>query len=113
MRRTMPMKRSEIPASKSNMELVRAAMASAVEEDGASAAAMEAAGFRVAAKTGTAEVGHGENRYKNTWLICYGPLPEPTFAVACIIEKGDSGGGTTAPVVVDFLRGWFGDGGVK
>ena len=63
----------------------------------------------VAAKTGTAEITPpNAKKRKNAWIICYGPLPNPTFAVACIIEYGASGGKTTAPVVVSFLEKWLG-----
>ncbi|MBQ6470435.1 MAG: penicillin-binding protein 2 [Victivallales bacterium] len=106
-RETHPRIRNRLPASTAHLALVREAMIEAVEGKGVSAAAMKRAGIPLAAKTGTAEVGPPDNRYKNTWIICYGPLPNPTFAVACIIEHGDSGGRTTAPVVVSFLRHWL------
>ena len=106
-RMTLPRRRNVLPVSKENLQLVCDAMKSAVVEDGASASVMKELGIPVAAKTGTAEVGEGKNRHKNTWLVCFGPLPNPEFAVACIIERGESGGRTAAPVVLDFLRKWL------
>ena len=64
-----------------------------------------------AAKTGTAEVGSRSNRHKNAWVVCYGPLPVPRFALACIIEEGDTGGRTAVPIAAQFLRLWQSRGG--
>ena len=62
-----------------------------------------------AAKTGTAEVGTGETRRKNTWVIAFAPYENPTMAVALIVEKGESGGLTAAPKVHEVLASRFGE----
>ena len=62
----------------------------------------------VSGKTGTAEVGRGETRRKNTWFIAYAPSEKPTVAVALVIENGESGGGTAAPRVNEILLHIFG-----
>lgn len=64
----------------------------------------------VSGKTGTAEVGRGATRRKNTWFIAYAPSENPTVAVALVIENGESGGGTAAPRVNEILRHVFGGG---
>ena len=104
---TQPKLNATLPAKADNLEIVRNAMIEAVSGENTSANAMQASIVPLAAKTGTAEVGEGQNKHKNTWIICYGPLPEPTFAIACVIEHGASGGRTTAPVVVDFINAWM------
>lgn len=106
---TKPEKQGQLPYSAENMQLIHDAMVMAVNENGASATAMKKACVPLAAKTGTAEVGSKQNRHKNTWIICYGPVDSPEFAVACVIENGGSGGTTTAPVVVDFINNWLSD----
>ena len=66
----------------------------------------------VVGKTGTAEVGYGERRYKNTWFVAYAKpnaksrsgSGDRTVAVAMVIEHGESGGGTTAPRVAEILK---------
>ncbi len=63
-----------------------------------------------AGKTGTAEVGVGANRRKNTWIIAFAPFENPTVAVAMVIENGESGGLTTAPKVHNLLASVFGEG---
>ena len=62
----------------------------------------------VSGKTGTAEVGAGARRRKNTWFIAYAPSESPRVAVALVIENGESGGGTAAPKVGAILRRCFG-----
>ncbi len=106
-RAAMPRRRNTLPVSDEHLQFVCNAMRSAVVEEGASASLMKDFPIPVAAKTGTAEVGEGANRHKNTWFVCFGPLPKPRFAVACIIERGESGGRTAAPVVLDFLSKWL------
>jgi len=63
-----------------------------------------------AGKTGTAEVGVGVNRRKNTWIIAFAPFENPTVAIAMVIENGESGGLTTAPKVHNVLASVFGEG---
>lgn len=68
----------------------------------------------VIGKTGTAQVGAGANRRKNTWFIAYA-TPNPTsrtqepLALAMVVEDGESGGGTTAPMVAAVLRAFYND----
>ncbi len=60
-------------------------------------------------KTGTAEIGKGETRRKNTWFIAYAPAREPSVAIAMLVENGDSGGGTAAPKARNVLAALFGE----
>jgi penicillin-binding protein 2 len=62
-----------------------------------------------AAKTGTAEIGRGETRRKNTWVIAFAPYNEPTMAIAMIVERGDSGGKTVAPRIHNIFASVFGE----
>ena len=69
----------------------------------------------VIGKTGTAEVGRGASRRKNTWFIAYATgnaasRPDArnrALAVAMVVERGESGGGTTAPKVCAVLKAAF------
>jgi len=63
---------------------------------------------KVSGKTGTAEIGVGAKRRKNTWFIAFAPSEMPSVAVAMVIENGESGGGTTAPKVRNVLAHIFG-----
>ena len=62
----------------------------------------------VSGKTGTAEVGRGATRRKNTWFIAYAPSENPTVALAVVVENGESGGSTAAPCANAILRHIFG-----
>jgi penicillin-binding protein 2 len=62
-----------------------------------------------AAKTGTAEIGRGDTRRKNTWVIAFAPYDVPTMAVAMIVERGDSGGKTVAPKIHNIFASVFGE----
>lgn len=66
-------------------------------------------GTEVAAKTGTAEVDVGGVRRKNTWVTAFAPFENPTVAVAIMVENGESGGLTVAPMVRDVLVSVFGE----
>jgi len=63
---------------------------------------------RVMGKTGTAEVGRGETRRKNTWFIAYAENDARAVSVALVVEDGASGGSTAAPRVAEILRSIFG-----
>ncbi len=66
-------------------------------------------GLDVAAKTGTAEYDAGGVRRKNTWVTAFAPFSQPTAALAIIVENGESGGLTVAPMVRDVLVAMFGE----
>jgi penicillin-binding protein 2 len=107
LRHTSPTIRHRLPCSQETMDIIRHGMEEAVKAPQASAAALQDAGLPLAAKTGTAEVGSQENRRKQTWVICYGPVPEAEYAVACLVENGESGGKTVAPLLSQFFRLWL------
>ncbi|MEI6646935.1 MAG: penicillin-binding protein 2 [bacterium] len=66
-------------------------------------------GTNVSAKTGTAEVDVNGKRHKNTWLMAYAPTEAPQVAIAMVIEDGESGGKTVAPLVKEVLVSIFGE----
>ena len=80
-----------------------------VVDGGTGKHAGEGVAVAVAGKTGTAEVGLGATRRKNTWFIAYAPAENPTVALAMVIENGESGGGTTAPKACEVFKTIFGE----
>jgi penicillin-binding protein 2 len=66
-------------------------------------------GTNVSAKTGTAEVDVNGKRHKNTWVMAFAPSEDPRVAIAMVIEDGESGGKTVAPLVKDVLVSIFGE----
>lgn len=66
-------------------------------------------GTEVSGKTGTAEVEVKGERHKNTWVMAYAPSREPRIAIAMVVEDGESGGKTVAPLVKEVLVSIFGE----
>ena len=104
--------RRPLPFPAEHLALVREGMRMVVTGDGET----RGGGWRcgedlavpVSGKTGTAEVGRGATRRKNTWFIAYAPSDNPRVALALIVENGESGGATAAPRVNEILKGIFG-----
>jgi len=108
LRADSPVERTPLPFSARNLAVVREGMRMVVD-GGTGHRAGEGVAVAVAGKTGTAEVGLGVTRRKNTWFIAYAPAEKPTVAIAMVIENGESGGGTTAPKVNAVLKAIFGE----
>ena len=109
LRADTPVERAGLPFSRNALAVVREGMRMVVD-GGTGKLAGEGVSVSVSGKTGTAEVGIGANRRKNTWFIAYAPSENPTVAIAMVIENGVSGGGTTAPKVCEILKTIFGEG---
>lgn len=110
----IPVERRPLTFPASHLDVVREGMRLVVSgENGVRGTGWRCGeGLKVAVsgKTGTAEVGRGMTRRKNTWFIAYAPSENPTVALAVVIENGESGGGTAAPCANAILRKIFGGG---
>lgn len=103
----IPTRKQKLPFAEWQLRVVRDGMEMVV--DGGTGKKAKLSSVKVAGKTGTAEIGRGATKRKNTWFIAYAPADDPVIAVAMVIENGDSGGGTTAPKVRNVLASIFGD----
>ncbi|MEE8349322.1 MAG: penicillin-binding protein 2 [Acidobacteriota bacterium] len=103
--------------SPENLEMVRDALWSAVNEGGTGRAA-QVTGFDVAGKTGTAQTISLETREKlsdeeaeqfepNAWFVGFAPRDDPEIVVAVILQRGGSGGSGAAPVAREVLKVYF------
>ncbi len=108
LRADSPVERTPLPFSARHLAVVRDGMRMVVD-GGTGRLAGEGVAVAVAGKTGTAEVGIGATRRKNTWFIAYAPAERPTVAIAMVVENGESGGTTTAPKVNAVLKAIFGE----
>ena len=108
LRADSPVERTPLPFSAKNLAVIREGMRMVVD-GGTGRLAGDGVAVAVAGKTGTAEVGLGATRRKNTWFIAYAPAEKPTVAIAMVIENGESGGTTTAPKVNAVLKAIFGE----
>lgn len=77
-------------------------------------------GIDIAGKTGTAQVfsrkaGEKFDNKKlartlqdHAWFVAYAPADNPKIAVAVIVEHGESGSGTAAPVAGELIKAYLG-----
>jgi penicillin-binding protein 2 len=66
---------------------------------------LNAAGIRVGAKTGSAQVSGQENA--NGLFVCFAPYDDPQIAICVAVEKGGSGA-ATAVIAAQILEAYFG-----
>ena len=110
----------EAPPADHVGDLVREAMVGVTTEaHGTGRSAMKGLTYRVAGKTGTAQVftvgqqekykeGDVEERLRDhSWFTAYAPADQPRIAVAVIVENGGFGADAAAPVVRKILEAYF------
>lgn len=109
----------EIGFKKANLDLIRRGMEAVVGERGtAYGARIKETGYSMAGKTGTAQVKRismaerlaGIKNETLAWkfrhhalFVAYGPVNNPEYAAAVIVEHGVSGAGAAAPLAHDLL----------
>lgn len=71
-----------------HLNVVRQGMRQGAESG--TAAAVNVSGIRIAAKTGTAQLGVN-NESMNSWVVGFWPADEPKFAFAAVLEKAPAG----------------------
>ena len=103
-----PEKNSILSVSKASLNTVKQGMNQAVNSPTGSARRARNSSIRLAGKTGTAEVGPPNDRYKNTWFIGFGTTTvkgkKKTFAISILVTHGESGGLTCAPLAKAFFE---------
>jgi penicillin-binding protein 2 len=84
------------------IQIVRDAMLAETEDpEGTGHRYVNVPGVRVCGKTGTAERIEKGVKRNTTWFISYAPYERPKYAIAVMVEDGESGGKTCAPVAAD------------
>jgi penicillin-binding protein 2 len=93
-----------------NLALVKEGMMNVTEPGGTAASVGAGASYKMAAKTGTAQVVEMKRNQKydpnrmnerhrdHALFIAYAPAEDPTIAVAIIVENGGHGGSTAGPI---------------
>lgn len=97
----------EIKAAPEHFDAVRQGMFQVVNSPTGSGRKGRVNGFEIYGKTGTAEVGSAKNRRKNTWFMAFVRHAGKTYAAAMVIEDGESGGATCAPLMAEFLEDYL------
>ena len=107
-------------AQKRHWDAVIASMAEVVESQRGTAKRIRTDAYRIAGKTGTAQVfsvGQKE-RYKekeveermrdHALFIAFAPVDDPRIAVAVVVENGGHGGSVAAPIARQVMDAYFG-----
>lgn len=61
-------------------------------------------GIRVAAKTGTAEVGNGKD---HAWFVAYAPAENPKIALSIVLENAGTTGSACAPMAKNLIEAYL------
>ncbi len=101
-----------LPISEETLRLVRAGMLDVVESSIGTAKGSRSAKFKMAGKTGTAQViseegkarAHGINTADHAWFIAYAPYDDPKIAVNVLVEHGGFGASAAAPIAKDVIE---------
>ncbi len=105
--------RRVVKLSRQAVDLVKLGMLEVVEGDRGTGKAARLREFRIAGKTGTAQVirikdkSEGKVPYKfrdHAWFIAFAPYSKPRFVVVVIVEHGGHGGSVAAPIAKEILR---------
>lgn len=112
-----PEKKSLLPVSQENIDLLKAAFWGVVNEPGGTGHAAMKPGADVAGKTGTAQVigmpeensrkGQAYEFQDHALFVCFAPREHPEIAVVVIVEHGGHGGSAAAPVARKILDAYF------
>ncbi|WP_457551804.1 penicillin-binding protein 2 [Desulfobacula sp.] len=99
-----------LPASKETLNIVRKGLLKAVQGDRGTAKRIRLKNIEIAGKTGTAQVygiKKGDKRKikdikyflrDHAWFVCYAPAQNPVIAISVMIEHGEHGSSTAAPI---------------
>lgn len=106
---SIPEANGKLAASPHTLELIRQGMHRAVNAPGGGAKQARNSKLELSGKTGTAEVGSGENRYKNTWFTGFGTDAKTgkTYAITVMVMHGVGGAKTAAPLASRFFEEWL------
>ncbi len=96
---------ARLSARPANIETVRQALRAVVTRGTGRLASVS--GLSVAGKTGTAEFQTRDGRINRAWFIGFAPYEQPTLALAVVIEDGESGSHTAAPVAQQIFASVF------
>lgn len=113
-REPLPGEGEMLPVSPQNLEIVRKGMLGAVHGAGGTARRIASKEFKMAGKTGTAQVISEEGKARvrkakintedHAWFVAYAPVDNPRIAVAVIVEHGGFGAAAAAPIVRDVVQ---------
>lgn len=95
--------RDRLGVSVRTLKIMHDAMLGDTEDADGTGTGAAVPGLRICGKTGTAQVQDVRNNKigQTTWFASFAPYEQPRYAVVVMVENGDSGGKTCAPVAHD------------
>jgi len=100
-----------LPIGKKTLSIIRQGLFNAVNDRHGTAWRSRLDGVAMCGKTGTAQVvgrregeESGEPIKDHAWFVAYAPQNEPKIAVAVIVEHGEHGSTTAAPIAAEMIR---------
>ena len=119
LRRVQPKPEYTTHFDEGNLERVLDAMVGVTQPGGTASQAAAGAPYRIAGKTGTAQVigikqgqkyreSEIDERYRDhAWFIAFAPAEAPRIALAILVENGGHGGSAAAPVARKMMDYWL------
>lgn len=114
-----PQVKGKIPLKERNLQLVQEAMIDVMRPGGTAAGAGAGAPYKIAGKTGTAQVksikqgasydehGTAAHHRDHALFIAYAPADNPKIVLAVMVENGGHGGSTAAPIARKVMDYWL------
>ncbi len=105
-----------LQVSKKTLKIVKQGLLNVIQRDKGTASLIRMKGIKIAGKTGTAQVfnltekDRKQNKKLNyylrdhAWFICYAPFEKPVIAVSVLIEHGEHGSSTAAPIAKKIIK---------
>ena len=99
-----------LPASKETLDIVRNGLLKVVQGERGTAGRIRLKDIEIAGKTGTAQVYSMKKNDKrktedlkyslrdHAWFVCYAPAKNPVIAISVLVEHGEHGSSTAAPI---------------
>ena len=91
-----------------HLKTLHDAMLADVEDSDGSGRASRVVGLKIGGKTGTAQktvqTAKGLRRDLITWFVSFAPVEDPRYAVVVMVESGESGATTCAPIAQKIYR---------
>ena len=107
---TKPNVVGKLATSPKNIEFIKECLYKTVHESYGTGRRANIQNATVYGKTGTADVKKQDGSMtKNTWFAGFviHPVTQQLYSFALVVEEGDSGSGTSAPLVARVLTEWF------
>lgn len=116
-----PEKLGRIPVSQSTIDIIRQGLCDVVNKNyGTAYRSRPGGGIEMCGKTGTAQVvgrKQGESNYDkkivpylykpHAWFVCYAPSTDPKIAIVVIVEHGEHGASSAAPIAKELVNNYL------